>query len=170
MRIVHWLVDEGSGAFVARCEGPITAQEADVLAQRWWMGSNRTQILAVTTADGTPLLVYERTEVDASRIPDEWAFRHKKDQFKTRLSQEAHLDVVRPVAAPSPSRPRVPEGACAACHQCSAPAQMDTHLAPIQQTPSGRLANNRCPLCGMVLPTGTALSVQARYLRVLAQR
>jgi len=169
-RTVHVLFDDpdSTGEYRHVCETGLSTEESDDFAMRWWFGSARSVLLAVVDeGGGTPLMVYER-KVDAERLPEGWNYRYKSGGVRAvEISPDRREEVLRPDLGPDPAPPPVAPGSCPVCHLEPDPALQDADAPAINRSPSGRIANHRCPWCGMVLP-GEILAVEARYVRFVS--
>lgn len=156
----HRLYDaQDGGPYRPEAMGRLSLPDADAQASKWWMGDERTVLVAVTGEDGKARSVYER-RLDAARAPAGWPWRAA--QAPALRGEKADKEAARsmPDLGDEPKVRRRDPGACLCCLMRVQPGSADAR----DQTPSGRLGRGECPVCGTRLPSGAGRQVEQRYI------
>lgn len=134
--------------YTTEVKAGLTSVDASTQAARWW-ASRGTLAVVVRMDNGTEDARYERKYLDVARLPEGWAASKKPQDPAERLFQQAAVDTQPTLVNEEPDAPEPPESSvCATCHGPLDVAYQEGR----DRTPSGRMAEGRCPDCGRPVP------------------
>lgn len=138
-----------------------SVDDGNTLAAVWWEEPDTISVLVLVVNQHGHAMEdarYVQPRIDLSRVPPSWVLpegtkREEPPPIPPEIPEEEVANRAAPIFdAPLPKeKPPVAQGGCACCMKPML-AEPDPH--DTDRTPSGRIANLRCPLCGQ--PVGQA--------------
>lgn len=165
MLIVRRIKDTGpeGSQYAVESKSVRDEKQADLQAKRWWDFAKHTVGIAIISSTGTTVTTYTREGLDPKRIPDGWA-EWKPPPTRIRDSASVEKPHLEPTdlfdeepEEPAPARSLDTVAFCGCCRNPK-PTEKER-----DRTPSGRMADGRCPACGSRLPRMKQIEIMRMY-------
>ncbi len=153
-----------------------TAEEASKIAAVWWESGGTLSV--VVEVDGREDCRYTKMHADTGRYPEDWGM---PEGYRPPRTDTGAVSIVRPAAKAPPTprstlppptlfnepqkAPRANAGGCPCCYQPRCPERDPEDPG----TPSGRIAELRCPECGVRIGGSDPGAIQKLYLTYQAR-